>query len=297
MANYLYEINPAKYSVIICSLYERMGNFDKALNSLPKNMSSNINIKPNDTEVKFYQRKAWIIVSQRKEELKDEGLEALEKLKSIIFSHNEDNTPLWLWHYYNIKANYEEWEQNYDKAVNHYKKCLSIPTLGAFEYGASFVNMAIAYRFIYLTQATQEVAKINEAIKLGKIGLILKQSVGDRDEMPIVLHNQALNILYKISNSSIDTGLCKEVLNLTQDALEILDKTKSIKRLGMILIENHIAKSLLKMEDKNILKRLEKQIEVLDKNELNQLLKLYKQFIKVNKIEKLEFLENKLENN
>ena len=65
----------------------------------------------------------------------------------------------------------------------------------------------------------------------------------------------------------------------------------------MILIENYIAKSLLKIEDKNILKRLEKQIEVLDKNELNQLLKLYKQFIKVNKIEKLDFLENKLENN
>lgn len=65
----------------------------------------------------------------------------------------------------------------------------------------------------------------------------------------------------------------------------------------MILIENHIAKSLLKIEDINILKRLEKQIKVLDENELNQLLKLYKQFIKVNKIEKLDFLENKLENN
>ena len=297
VSSYLYEINPAKYSVIICSLYERMGNFDKALNSLPKNMSSNLNIKPNDTEVKFYQRKAWIIVSQRKKELKEEGLESLEKLKNIIFSHNEDNAPLLLWHYYNIKANYEEWEENYDKAVNHYKKCLSIPTLGAFEYGASFVNMAIAYRFIYLTQTTQEIAKINEAIKLGKIGLMLKQSVGDRDEMPIVLHNQALNILCKVSNSSIDTSLCNEVLDLTQDALEILDKTKSVKRLGMILIENYIAKSLLKIEDKNILKRLEKQIEVLDKNELNQLLKLYKQFIKVNKIEKLDFLENKLENN
>ncbi|WP_368030541.1 hypothetical protein [Arcobacter sp. s6] len=297
VSNYLYEINPVKYSVIICSLYERMGNFDKALNSLPKNMSSNINIKPNDTEVKFYQRKAWIIVSQRKEELKEEGLEALEKLKSILFSHIEDNTPLWLWHYYNIKANYEEWGKNYDNAVNYYKKCLAIPTLGAFEYGASFVNMAIAYRFIYLTQATQEIAKINEAIKLGEIGLVLKQSVGDRDEMPIVLHNQALNILYKILNSSIENSLCNEVLNLTQDALEILDKTKSIKRLGMILIENYIAKSLLKIEDKNILKRLEKQIEVLDKNELNQLLNLYKQFIKVNKIKKVEFLENKLENN
>ena len=177
------------------------------------------------------------------------------------------------------------------------KSVYQIPTLGAFEYGASFVNMAIAYRFIYLTQTTQEIAKINEAIKLGKIGLMLKQSVGDRDEMPIVLHNQALNILCKVSNSSIDTSLCNEVLDLTQDALEILDKTKSVKRLGMILIENHIAKSLLKIEDINILKRLEKQIKVLDENELNQLLKLYKQFIKVNKIEKLDFLENKLENN
>jgi tetratricopeptide (TPR) repeat protein len=297
LAKYLYEINPSKYSVITCSLYERMGNFDKALSSLPKNMASNTNIKPNDTEVKYYQRKAWIIVSQRKEELKEEGLEALEKLKSIIFSHNEDNTALWLWHYYNIKANYEEWNENYDEAISHYKKCLSIPTLGAFEYGASFVNMAIAYRFVYLTQATQEVAKINEAIKLGKLGLMLKQSVGDRDEMPVVLHNQALNILNKISNSSIDSSLCHEVLNLTQDALEILDKTKSIKRLGMILIENHIAKFLLKIEDKDILKRLENQIKLLDDNELNQLLKLYKQFIKVNKINKINFLDNKLEKN
>ena len=202
-----------------------------------------------------------------------------------------------MWHYYNIKANYEEWNENYEEAIKHYKKCLSIPTLGAFEYGASFVNMAIAYRFVYLTQATQEVAKINEAIKLGKLGLLLKQSVGDRDEMPVVLHNQALNILYKISNSSIDKSLCNEVLKLTQDALEILDKTKSIKRLGMILIENHIAKFLLKIEDKDILKRLENQKKLLDDNELNQLLKLYKQFIKVNKIDKLNFLDNKLENN
>lgn len=297
LAKYLYEINPSKYSVIICSLYERMGNFEQALSALPKDLINWSNYKPSDTEVKYYQRKAWIIVSQRKEELKEAGLEALEKLRNIIFSHNEDNTPLWLWHYFNIKANYEEWNTNYDEAVENYKKCLSIPTLGAFEYGATFVNMAIAYRFIYLTQDTQEVAKINKAIKLGKLGVFLKQSVGDRDEMPVVLHNQALNILYKISNTAIDTSLCNEVLNLTQDALEILDKTKSIKRLGMILIENHIAKFLLKIEDTNIIKRLEKQILILDKNELNQLLKLYKQFIKVNKIQKLDFLDEKIVNN
>lgn len=297
ISKYLYEINPNKYAVIICSLYERMGNFDQAFNSLPKSLEHFSNNKPNDIEVKYYQRKAWIIVSQRKLDLKEEGIKALEKLREMIFSHNEDNTPLWLWHYYNIKANYEEWNENYENAVKNYKKCLSIPLLGAFEYGATFVNMAIAYRFIYLTQNTQEVTKINKAIKLGKLGVLLKQSVGDRDEMPVVLHNQALNILYKISNSSIDSSLCNEVLNLTQDALLILDKTKSIKRLGMILIENHISKFLLKIEDNDIVKRLENQIEFLDENELNQLLNIYKQFRKVNKIEKLNFLEEKLVNN
>uniref|UniRef100_UPI0040481BEF tetratricopeptide repeat protein n=1 Tax=Aliarcobacter sp. TaxID=2321116 RepID=UPI0040481BEF len=297
ISKYLYEINPNKYAVIICSLHERMGNFEQALNSLPKNLEHFSNNKPNDIEVKYYQRKAWIIVSQRKLDLKEEGIKALEKLREMIFSHNEDNTPLWLWHYYNIKANYEEWNENYENAVKNYKKCLSIPILGAFEYGATFVNMAIAYRFIYLTQNTQEITKINKAIKLGKLGVLLKQSVGDRDEMPIVLHNQALNILYKISNTSIDSSLCNEVLNLTQDALLILDKTKSIKRLGMILIENHISKFLLKSEDNNIVKRLENQLEFLDENELNQLLNLYKQFRKVNKIEKLNFLEEKLVNN
>jgi len=296
LANYLYEINPSKYSVIICSLYERMGSFDKALSSLPQNINISNKEKPSDVEVKYFQRKAWIIVSQRKDEIKKEGIDCLDKLEELIFSHSFDNEPLWLWHFYNIKANYEEWNENYTQAIKYYKKCLSIPSLGAFEYGATFVNMAIAYRYIYLTNSLDEIATINKAIKLGKLGLILKQSVGDRDEMPVVLHNQALNILCKISNTSIDTSLCNEVLSLTQEAITILDKTKSIKRLGMILMENHIAKVLLKIEDKDIIKRLEIQISILDENELKQLLKLYKQFIKVNKIQKLNFLEEKLVN-
>ncbi|GAB1466602.1 hypothetical protein MASR2M54_21020 [Aliarcobacter cryaerophilus] len=34
--NYLYEINPNKYILNICSLYERMGHFEQAYDSLPK---------------------------------------------------------------------------------------------------------------------------------------------------------------------------------------------------------------------------------------------------------------------
>ena len=291
LTNYLYEINPNKYSLNICSLYERMGQFKLAYNSLPKKLNIGKNPKPSDIEIRYYQRKAaWIIISQRNEELKYEGIESLNKLEELLLSHNEDNEPLWLWHFYNIKANLEEWNENLDEAIKYYKKSLSIPTLGAFEYGATFVNMAITYRCKYIQQTQKELKTINKSIKLGRLGKILKESVGDRDEMPVVLHNFALNILYKISNT-MDVALCNEVLETTNEALLILDKTKSVKRLGMVLIENLIVKDLLKINSKEIASRLENHLPTLGQSELNQLLNIYKEFRKSNKIKSLEFLE------
>lgn len=288
---YLYEINPNKYALNISSLYERMGQFDKAYESLPQSLNIGKNEKPNEIEIRYFQRKAaWIIISQRNEKLKDEGIECLNKLEELLFSHNEDNVPIWLWHFYNIKANVEEWNENYNEAIKYYKKCLSIPTLGAFEYGATFVNMAISYRCKYNLLTEKNPKIIDKSIKFGRLGLILKQSVGDRDEMPVVLHNFALNILYKISNT-MDTSLCNEVLEATNEALEILDKTKSIKRLGMVLIENYIARCLFKLDTKDIVKRIENHMSLLGQNELNQLLNIYKEFEKNNKIHKLEFLD------
>jgi len=292
LTQYLYEINPNKYAVNICSLYERMGQFEKAYESLPKTLNIGIKSSPNEIEVRYYQRKsAWIIISQRNEQLKQEGIESLNTLSNLLFSHNEDNNPLWLWHYYNIKANLEEWNKNLEEAIENYKKCLSIPTLGAFEYGATFVNMAITYRCKYIEQEIKKIATINKSIKLGRLGLLLKQSVGEKDEMPVVLHNLALNILYKISNTLIDVSLCNEVLDLTQEALEILEKTKSIKRLGMVLIENFIVKDLLKISNKDIALKLEAHLSNLGQSELNELLNIYKEFKKTNKIKSLEFLE------
>jgi hypothetical protein len=292
LAKYLYEINPNKYSVTMSSLYERMGQFEKAYESLPLNLNLGKNKKPSEIEIRYFQRKAWIIVSQRKDDLKEEGLESLNSLKELIFTHNDDNEALYLWHYYNIKANYAEWNEDYTLSIQNYKKCLSIPALGAFEYGATFVNIAIAYRFKYLTSSTQNPDIIDKSISLGNLGIYLKESVGDRDEMPVVLHNQALNFLYKILNSKNNDELCNKIIMITDDAITILDKTSSIKRLGMLLIENYIAKCILSQNIEQLSVRLEKHISLLDENELKQLLKLYKEFVKVDKILKLDFLEN-----
>jgi tetratricopeptide (TPR) repeat protein len=290
ISKYLYEINPNKYSVNMCSLLERMGRFEEAYTRLPKNLNLGKNNKPSEIEVRYFQRKSWIVVSQRKDELKQEGTEALSNLNELLFSHNDDNEPLWLWHYYNIKANYAEWNEDYEQAIGHYKKCLAIPALGAFEYGATFVNMAIAYRLKYLEGDTKNFDIIDKSINLGKLGVLLKESVGDRDELPVVLHNQALNILCKMLHSPLDEKACVEIINITTDAISILDKTKSIKRLGMLLIENCIAKALLKNDFQDTLKRLESHISQMDENESNQLLKIYNEFKNVDKIEKISFL-------
>ncbi len=292
LAKYLFEINPSKYSVIISSLYERMGRFEEAYSTLPNNIEFTKKEKPTALEVRYLQRKAWIVVSQRKEQLKEEGVASLEQLYLLINSHNFDNEPIWLWHYYNIKANYDEWNCDYEKAIEHYKKCLSIPALGAFEYGATFVNMAIAYRFIYLTSTKQNLDNINKSISYGKVGYQLKQSVGDRDELPVVQHNQALNILYKqLFENELDEKLLNEVLMLTSDAISILDSTNSIKRLGMLFIENIICKSLLNIDFTDIVTRLENHLTKIDENELKQLLNLYKEFKKANKISTINYLD------
>lgn len=292
VTQYLYEINPMKYALNISSLYERMGQIEKAYKSLPKTFDIKTKSEPNEIEVRYYQRKsAWVIINQRDEELKEEGVEALNSLANILFSHNYDNDPLWLWHYYNIKANLEEWNNNLDEAIKNYKKCLSIPTLGAFEYGGTFVNMAITYRCKYIEQKVKKTETIDNAIRLAKVGLQLKQSVGDRDEMPVVLHNYALNILYKIANSPVDEKLYNEVLDLSQEALMILDKTKSVKRLAMVLIENYIIKELLNISNSDIMKRLEALLPTLGTNDLNHLLSIYREFRKTNSIKKINLLE------
>ncbi len=290
---YLYEINPNRYAVDKCSLYERMGQFDNAYNSLPLNMEIEKSSfeKPTDTQVRYFQRKSWIIVSQREAVKKEEGLNLLKKLETILFSHHEDNEPLWLWHYYNIKANYAEWSEDYDKAIVNYQKCLAIPALGAFEYGATFVNMAIAYRFKFLTKSSQNFDIIDNAIKLGSIGVALKASVGDRDEMPVVLHNQALNILYKlVVLETTDKKLLQKVIELTTEGIKILDVTNSVKRLGIMLCENIIAKSLLGEDTVELTARLEKQWTLMQPYEKEQLCLIYDRFVQEGKCKPFNFL-------
>jgi hypothetical protein len=93
----------------------------------------------------------------------------------------------------------------------------------------------------------------------------------------------------------MDTSLCNEVIDATNEALEILERTKSIKRLGMVLIENYIVKSIFKIDTKDIVLKLQNHISLLGQSEIKELLNIYKEFEKKNKIKKLEFLDKLFE--
>lgn len=291
--NYLFEVNRDKYSIKLSSLHERMGNYDKALVSLPLDIKNKSKEKPSSLKLTFLQKKSWIIVSQRNESLKDEGQNLLMEMKELLYSSEDEIEPLFLWHYYNTKANYDEWNCDYESAVNHYMKCLKVPTLGAYEYGATFVNLAIAYRFMFIQSDFKNIDLINSSIKYGKLGLNLKNSVGERDEISVVVHNQALNILYKVFvNQSIED--CNYVYGLTLNALKILEEIHSTKKLGMLLIENYISACLSNQDSGYSVLKIEKFIEDIDKNELKQLLNVYKQFVQNNKITSLKILDDKI---
>lgn len=166
-------------------------------------------------------------------------------------------------------------------------KCLKVPTLGAFEYGATFINMSIAYRFKFLENKDEK--SINQSIYLGELGVKLKDSVGDKDEMPVVLHNQALNILYKLAFYD-DDSLLDKVLNLSSKSLKILETTNSKKRLGMALTEAIIA-NLIKGKDSILLiKKLELHWVSMDIYEKEQALKIYELFINRKLVEKFEWM-------
>lgn len=79
---------------------------------------------------------------------------------------------------------------------------------------------------------------------------------------------------------------------MTQKALKILDETRSVKRLGIVLAENFIARDLLSQNTDEIETRLKDHLANVGLDELNQIKFIYKNFKERRDIKSLEFLED-----
>jgi tetratricopeptide (TPR) repeat protein len=163
-----------------------------------------------------------------------------------------------IWIYYNTLANYAEWEGRYDEAIVHYEHCLGIAGVGYTHYGGTLVNMGIAYRLAALQQQSP-LEKLQKAVELGGMGCRYKRLIDDLDELPIALHNQALNLLelwyYDHREEHLQT-----VEKFSEEGLAIMERNNAIKRYGMLSTE-HIISLILQNKGGDIhaaLKRLGK---------------------------------------
>ena len=66
-----------------------------------------------------------------------------------------------------------------------------------------------------------------------------------------------------------------QIIDITKDAISILDMTNSIKRLG-ILLESIIAKDLIKTDFQNELSRLEKHMSLTEEHKKTNIKYIYK---------------------
>jgi tetratricopeptide (TPR) repeat protein len=248
LSKLLIPIHPLKYRVKLAFTLERKGDFTAAYSALPSLSEFEQTEEVQKLYLHFLLRKAWIIVSARMENRKDEGLDAIQRIAGTgITTASGDVAPMDIWSYYNTLANYAEWEGRYDEAIVHYEQCLSIAGLGYFRYGGTFVNMGIAYRFAALQQGNPH-EKLQKAVELGAIGCQFKRVIDDLDELPIALHNQALNLL-ELWNCDPRKEHLRSVEAFTKEGLVIVERNNGIKRYGMLATEYAISLILQKKNE------------------------------------------------
>ncbi len=80
------------------------------------------------------------------------------------------------------------------------------------------------------------------------------------------------------------------MISLTSQGIEILDYTNSTKRLGMILCENIISKSIQGSCDESLINRFKLHWVQMQKYEKEQALYIYNLFVENNRCKKLDFM-------
>lgn len=245
ITRYLFPLNYTRYKRKISTLYERMGEYQKAFENLPTKEEIDLpyTIVPKD-KITFYERKAWLIVASRDEKRKKEGYEALEQLKNLMFKTNETINPINLWGYHNIKGNYLEWDQDYEGAVAQHIKALNVPLLSDYDYGSTYVNLSIAYRYLFVKSNATNERYIQKAIKLNEIGKDIKNTQDGDDFYTVIQSNHSLSIVYsQIINK--DYELLRKTKEENLKAINYAKKNMVKKGTSMLRIQNEIIDNIL----------------------------------------------------
>jgi len=258
-ANQVYEhismLYPIKAALGKARLLERQGKYDEAVYQLEQTENKWFKdaVKIED-EVKliFFLILSWVIVSGRLEDKKQVGIEAIESAKSVLEKMGDTKRDAeLLWHYYNNQAQYAEWEGNLPSGVENHAMCIKIPGVKQKWISGSMVNLGLNYRSIAKEIAAnspdtrEQQAAYRKAIEYGERGILMKEEIGDEDELPIALHNAAHSYIEMASYVVVDKAekntYFQKALQYSQKGLDILERTSSSKKKGQLLTERFVS--------------------------------------------------------
>ncbi|WP_305042033.1 tetratricopeptide repeat protein [Geoalkalibacter sp.] len=252
LARHLRPVHPAKYAMDIARLLERTGQYDQAFAALrdePGLCTLRRAIPPNEIALRYNLHLSWTVVSGRLEQHKAEGAAALEQARGILDQClDQQRDPYLLWRYHNNRANYAEWDEDLVTCIEEHHRCIEIPGIEQKWLSGSQVNLGIAYRMLF--RATQDPGAMEKALHFAQEGLRLKRQIGDYDELPVTLHNAALTLLeahlsFADAHFQIDLN---QALAMTEQGLDILARTVSTKKQGLLLAERCILAQLLNVD-------------------------------------------------
>jgi tetratricopeptide (TPR) repeat protein len=289
----LENIYPTKIAIEIADLKDSLGEYREALQIVLKADKDWVKSGIEEDRAliqELYQLTSWVIVSGRFDDHKEEGHQYLDKAEAMLrkLSKNE-NYILFLTRLFNTKANYNEWEQNYELAIENYEKALKLPST-VLRKSSLLSNRGIIERLLGNKAHDISVKRKHFLESRSNIGqaLDMKRSIGENNQIPGTSHNLAETLL-ELARITKEKGeqikVLKEAGQVTSQGLAILLELNSQKRKGRLLAEKFIAHHMLgelgeKSEESRIRKTLDDWMQNEDKDsyDYKEVIRLLDQF-------------------
>ena len=246
-------IDPLRAEIRRARLLERLGEAEQGF----KNIESLINggqlaCRPK-LHIEALLEGSWLCYSTQNVLLLPTGSGWLDSAKALLNEHVENNTQ-W-WRYHNYRALYLDTSKHYAEALAENQKALSIPGVNLKWYSGSLVNLSYVSRKNALNEhvvGSTEIAidQLRASIEYANLAVTLKTRIGDRDELPVALHNQAMaNIcLAMLGQAEQKSAQAEQARSAAEQGLKTLLELGSTKKQLALSLEKMLALWLLEQD-------------------------------------------------
>ena len=246
-------IDPLRAEIRRARLLERLGEAVQGFKNIDSLITSNQLACRPELHIEALLEGSWLCYSTQNSSLAPTGTEWLDAAKALLNEHIGHNIQ-W-WRYHNYRALYLDASKRYAEALAENQKALAIPGVNLKWYSGSLVNLSYVSRKNALSEHATGSPKVAidqllAAIEYANLAVTLKKRIGDRDELPVALHNQSLaNIcLAMLGQAEEKSVLAEHARSAAEQGLQTLLELGSTKKQLALSLERTLALWLLEQD-------------------------------------------------